>query len=206
MTDHFARLDVNRQPWLDVEELKGRFHTLSQEVHPDRVHNASPAERETANAQYSSLNTAYNTLRQPKDRIAHLIELETGVRPRDIQGMSTDLADLFLKVGAVLKEIDPLVAQKESTVSPMLKVALMDRVMVASDRLETVQREVGGLVQALDQELKSMNTAWIHAPDLGQSGRREALPLARLEEMYRLLGYYTRWQQQLSDRLFRLSL
>ena len=39
MEYHFARLTIPRRPWLDVEELKQRFHELSTEVHPDQSKN-----------------------------------------------------------------------------------------------------------------------------------------------------------------------
>ncbi len=33
-----------------------------------------------------------------------------------------------------------------------------------------------------------------------------ALPLDRLEQIYRLLGYFARWSEQLQERIFQLSL
>lgn len=82
MTDAFALLSESRRPWLDADALKSRFLPLSAEVHPDRVHSASEAEKAAANTRYAELNAAYNTLREPRDRLLHLLELEAGGKPR----------------------------------------------------------------------------------------------------------------------------
>ena len=48
MADYFALLAQPRRPWIDSEELKKRFLGLSADLHPDRVHESSPAEKERA--------------------------------------------------------------------------------------------------------------------------------------------------------------
>src|SRR5262245_34160130 len=50
MLDCFALLEQPRRPWLDSETLKNKFLDLSARVHPDRVHQASEAERKAAHA------------------------------------------------------------------------------------------------------------------------------------------------------------
>src|SRR5204862_2338470 len=76
MTDYFALLGEARRPWLDTEALKAKFLTLTANVHPDRVHKAIPAEKQTAHQLYTELNAAFNCLRGPKTRLLHLFELE----------------------------------------------------------------------------------------------------------------------------------
>ena len=78
MTDFFALLDEPRRPWLESELLKQKFLALSATVHPDRVHNLGDAERAAAQERYTELNAAYNCLREPKDRLHHLLQLELG--------------------------------------------------------------------------------------------------------------------------------
>jgi curved DNA-binding protein CbpA len=126
MFDSFSVLGEPRRPWLDPEALKEKFHALSSEVHPDRVHGASEAERRAANERYTALNAAYQCLREPRQRLAHLIELERGVRPGVIQTVPSDLMALFLEVGARLKEADRL--QAVSAGFPLRKVRLFSRV------------------------------------------------------------------------------
>src|SRR5215472_9636832 len=76
MVDYFALLDEPRRPWLDAEPLKEKFLALSATVHPDRVHNLSETERAAAQERYTELNAAYQCLREPKERLHHLLELE----------------------------------------------------------------------------------------------------------------------------------
>ena len=81
MTDYFALLGESRRPWIDPEELKAKFLALTAQVHPDRVHNASEAEKQAASRRSAEMNAAYNCLREAKTRLLHLLELERGTRP-----------------------------------------------------------------------------------------------------------------------------
>src|SRR5687768_16897340 len=99
MTDNFTLLNERRLPWLDADQLKQRFYQLSSEVHPDRTHNASATDKDTANKTYAELNAAYNCLREPKERLVHLLELETGGKPKDIQRIPPGTMDLFVEIG-----------------------------------------------------------------------------------------------------------
>jgi len=53
----------------------------------------------------------------------------------------------------------------------------------------------------LTGELKSLDVQWISADAVS---RREILP--RLEELYRLFGYFNRWNNQIQERVLQLSL
>ena len=48
MSDYFAVLGELHRPWLEPDLLNKRFLALSAEVHPDRVHTASDAEKRLA--------------------------------------------------------------------------------------------------------------------------------------------------------------
>src|SRR4051812_33187546 len=98
MIDNFALLNEPRRPWVDPDALKTKFLALSSEVHPDRVHNAAEVEKQAANQRYSELNAAYNCLREPKDRLQHLLELELGAKPKDIQRIPAGTMDEFFEV------------------------------------------------------------------------------------------------------------
>ena len=52
-------------------------------------------------------------------------------------------------------------------------------------------------------ELQAMNPAWESASQPGPP--RAALPLERLEQIYRLLSYFSRWSEQLQERIVQLS-
>src|SRR5690242_10840656 len=110
MTDNFLLLDEPRRPWLDAEALKQKFLARSAEVHPDRAHNASAAEKLAANQRYTALNAAYNCLREPKDRLRHLLELELGKKPSDLTDVPEDLMGLFFEAGKTFRETDAFLA------------------------------------------------------------------------------------------------
>ena len=199
MTDYFALLNEPRRPWLDVETLKQKFLGLSATVHPDRVHNLSEAERDAAQERYTELNTAYNCLREPKERLQHLLQLELGALPKDIQRIPSDLMDLSLEVGKACREADAFLAEKARVTSPLLQVTFFERGQEFADKLQVIRQRVNSLSERLTEELQQIDAAW-------QSGGvpREAL-LQRLEELYRLFSYFARWSGQLQERVVRLS-
>src|SRR6185503_437127 len=122
MTDYFALLEEPRRPWLDTESLKKKFLSRSSEVHPDRVHNAAEAEKQMASRHYAELNAAFNCLREPKTRLRHLLELELGTKPEDLQEIPPDLADLFLEVAGLRRQVDGFLAERAKVQSPLLRV------------------------------------------------------------------------------------
>lgn len=205
MTDFFALLDEARRPWIDPEALKEKFLALSAAVHPDRVHNASPAEKDVATRRYAELNAAYNCLREPRDRLLHLIELESGARPRDIQRIPPGTMDLFVEVGQTCRDVDAFLAEKEKVTSPLLKVQLFERGMEWTDKLNALQQRIHARRDELLAELQQLNQAWASAPALGTPERGAALPLERVEEIYRVLSYVARWTQQIQERVVPLA-
>src|SRR6266480_4581877 len=98
MADYFFLLDEPRRPWLDPEVLKAKFHVLTSTVHPDRVHRATEPEKQAANQRYAELNAAYQCLREPKDRLRHLLELERGIKVEDVQKISPGTMDWFMEI------------------------------------------------------------------------------------------------------------
>jgi curved DNA-binding protein CbpA len=203
MTDNFALLKEPRRPWIDSDLLKQKFLALSSEVHPDRVHNAPPVEKQAAVERYSALNAAYNCLREPKERLRHLLELELGTKPADIQRIPPGMMDAFFEVGRLCKETDAFLAEKAGVTSPLLKVQLFERGQEWTDQLNALQRTINARRDELLLELQAMNPVWESGSPTGSP--RAALPLERLEQIYRLLGYFSRWSEQLQERVVQLS-
>lgn len=199
MTDYFALLNKPRRPWLEPEQLKETFLTLSTTVHPDRVHNLGEAERAAAQERYTALNAAYNCLREPKDRLRHLLELELGTLPKDIQRIPSDLMDLSMEIGKACREADVFLAEKEKITSPLLQVTFFERGQEFADKLQALRQRVIALNDRLIEELKQMDAVWESS-----IGTRNSL-LQRLEEIYRLVSYFARWTAQIQERVVRLS-
>lgn len=203
MPDYFALLNETRRPWLEPALLKAKFLTLSAELHPDRIHNASEPDKAAATQRYAELNTAFNCLREPKDRLGHLLELELGHKPKDLQEIPADLADLFIEIAQLCQQANAFLAEKAKVSSPMLRVQLFERGQEWAERLSTMQRRIGQRQKKLVRELQLFDAEWNETS--GNASARAPL-LNKLAEIHRLLGFYARWSSQIQEAIVQLTL
>ena len=206
MNDAFAVLSEPRRPWVDVDRLKARFREISSPLHPDRFQSASSEEQASANARFTELNSAYNQLREARERLPLLIELESGAPPRDIQRIPPGTMDLFVEVGQACRDCDAFLPRLTAATSPMLKLQVMREGLEWADRLQVLQGKVRSKQEELETQLRQMNPVWEQAPDIGTPGRAATLPLERLEQIYRGLSYVARWTEQLQERIVQLAI
>jgi DnaJ-domain-containing protein 1 len=199
MTDCFALLEQPRQPWLNADILREKFLELSAPVHPDRLAAADEPERAAADTQFAELNTAYQTLRQTRSRLGHLLELETGAPPPRVENVSRTLADLFFQVSGLCRQADAFLASRTAATSPVIKAGFFAQGLEWIDRLQQFQQTLAQQTDALEKELESLSDPDASLPS------RPAWPVPRLEEIYRSLSYLTRWNAQLQERLVHLS-
>jgi len=197
--DYFALLDEPRRPWLDPDLLKQKFLTLSSSTHPDKIHSASESEKNAASKKFAELNAAYNCLSAPKGRLLHLLELERGAKPKDVQQIPAGLADLFAEVATVCRETDGFLAEKAKAVSPLLQVQFFERAQERIEKLNALQKKLNNLSEQLFAELKLLDTKW------SNPGPRDDL-LNDLEKLYRLFSYFNRWGGQIQEQIVQLSL
>jgi len=200
VTDNFALLNEPRRPWLEADLLKQKFLALSANLHPDRIHSASESDKIAATKKFTELNAAYNCLAEPKLRLLHLLELELGAKPKDIQQIPAALADLFAEVANSCRSADGFLVEKNKATSPLLQVQLFECGQNWVEKLNGLQRKLNELREQLTGELKALDTRWILANAVS---RREILP--KLEELYRLFGYFNRWNGQIQERIVQLS-
>jgi len=189
--DYFALLGQPRLPWLEVDALKAGFLALSGERHPDR---ADAADKEAANQRYAELNAAYNCLREPKDRLAYLIKLETGQPPSDLQENPASLVDLFFNLAPVFQAVDKFLKEKSAATSPLAKVKLFTDGMDWFDQLTQLQSQINVRRQKLDAALQELSVAWTSAPSYDEA-----------TALYREFSYLKRWSEQIQERLSRLA-
>lgn len=199
--DYFALLDEPRRPWLNADSLKQKFLARSANLHPDKIHSASESEKNVASKKFAELNAAYNCLAAPKSRLLHLLELELGAKPRDIQQIPNDLANIFAEVSMACGSADRFLAEKAKATSPLLQVQLFERAQEWVEKLNLLQKKLGSLREQLLAKLQSLDAQWI----AGDSQTRRNL-LNELEELYRLFGYFNRWNGQIQERIVQLSL
>ena len=203
MTDYFALLQEPRRPWLDPALLKAKFLARSAELHPDRVHGAGEPEKAAAAQRYLELNSAFNCLRAPKDCLRHLLELELGRKPEDLQEIPADLADIFMEVARLCRQANAFLAERARVGSPVLRVQLFERGQEWAERLGAMQGRVGERREKLIRELRDLDAAWNETQ--GNTAARAPL-LRRLEEIHRLLSFYTRWNSQIQEAIVQLTL
>ena len=201
MIDYFVLLNEPRRPWLDPDSLKKKFLALSTESHPDRVHGAGVSEKEAAQKRYTDLNAAYNCLRENKSRLVHLLELERGSKPKDVQNIPPALMEMFLRVREVCQQADAFLAERAGVNSPLLKVQMFERAQEITESLAKVQQQINPWQEELIIQLKKIDSAWDGSQ---QPGNREDT-LKKMEEIYPLFSYFSRWSGQIQERIAQLS-
>ncbi len=204
MTDCFALLGEPRRPVLDVEQLKARFHVRAAETHPDRFHNSPEAERLAATESHTEFNAAYNTLREPKDRLAHLLELELGRKPGGIESVPEDLMAGFMEVGQLCRQVDAFLAADAVVTSPILRVQRFQQSIAWTDKLNATLTQLAATLDGTLVGAADWNAVWDGAPPVGSAKRAEALPLEALARLFRRVSFLTRWSAQLRERVGRL--
>ena len=202
--DYFALLGMPRRPWIDLEGLQSKFVTLSAERHPDRIHSATVVERETATERFRELNAAYSCLKDTKRRLGHLVELETGRPPANLETLAAGSSDFYFAVGQACRAADHYLKQKPS--SPLLRVQFYQGAMDRVEKLQGFQSALEARRKELEGSLEGMNAAWESAPPLDSAERKRALPLRELEQVFREMSYVTRWAEQTRQRVLELSL
>ena len=201
MPDYFALLEETRRPWLDTEDVKRKFITLSSPVHPDRIHSAAAEAKAAAAKSFAEFNAARQHLADHKLRLLHLLELELGDRPKDIQEIPDKLASLFTGVATACRQTDAFLAEKARVTSPLLQVNFFGQGLEWVEKLQRLQQNLNLFHQQLLNELQALDETWMQAA--APAGRRPLL--VRLEELYRLFGYFNRWNSQIQERIVQLS-
>jgi curved DNA-binding protein CbpA len=203
MIDYFALLDVPRRPWLEADFLKQKFIALSSEFHPDRTQGDESQKKESQN-RYTGINTAYSCLRNPKERLSHLILLERGEHASELQNVPEGLMDIFMKVADACRKTDHFLDEKAAATSPLLKAQLFERGQECSDQMAALQSKLGGSREELVAALKQLDADWERQARTGTGQRQELL--AQLEEVRRLFGFVDRWISQVQERFVQLAL
>jgi DnaJ-domain-containing protein 1 len=204
VTDYFSLLNEPRRPWLDTEQLKARFISLSAECHPDRA--TTPGERAAATTRFTELNAAHNCLRDPRERLHHLLALEGQSDARQVRSVPPAVAELVLPAEQLCREVTAFLGEQAKATSPLVQAQQFERALDWQERVAAMQQRLAGHRARLDETARALNAVWEQADSLPAHQRAAALPLAQLEELYRAYSYVTRFQQQLQERFVQLAL
>ena len=194
MVDFFALLNLPRAPWIEAEDVQKRFLELSAPVHPDRVHGLSAAEKEEANRKFAELNRAATMLRDHKERLQHLIVLETGAASGAAQNISGEFVELFGRVGEVCRKVDLFLSERAKATSPMVQAQLFGRGLELSDLVAELQARVAEVKGRAEEELKGIGERW---------GDKKAW--GRVAELAHVFAMVSKWEGQLRERFASLA-
>lgn len=197
MVDYFALLNVPRAPWVESEEVQKRFLELSAAVHPDRVHHLGAAEKEEANRKFAELNKAATILRDHKERLQHLIALESGAAPSAAQNISGEFVELFGRVGEVCRKVDLFLSERAKATSPMVQAQLFGTGLELSDAVSELQAKVAEVKGKAEEELKGMGARW----NEGKEGKE----LERAANLAHVFAMVSKWEGQLRERFAALA-
>jgi molecular chaperone HscB len=150
---------------LDLTELEHAFHRLSRKLHPDRFARAGENEKQWSLADTALLNDAYRTLKDPLRRTEYLLKLHgaeigeehSGKDRNDPSRVPADLLEEVFDLNMQLEEMRMARTTGES-----------DPVLQAS--LEQAKRKFDGLLDAVDQDLRTQWQIW----DEGDAAARKA--------------------------------
>ncbi len=189
--DFFALLGERHRPWLDPERVKETFHRLSRTEHPDQ-------QQASDDADFARLNRAQATLREPKARLRHLLELEyPDVKLSGPSDVPPGLSDWFVSVHGLLREVDGFLAKKAGASSALAKALLAREEFVVREKVESHLEQIDALQTAATEDLQAFDARWADG--------RPADAATTLHALYQRFAYLTRWAEQLRERLFQFG-
>ena len=188
--DPFALFELPPAPGVDAAALKERFARATSESHPDKFAQSPEAERAEAEARYTKLNQAYQTLIDPRARLLALYEMTKGEKPRDIQRIPPGTMDLFKEVGEMCRQLDVFLEMKRVKTGRLERAGLMSEELSLQDALVELRMKLEQFAATVDAELAALDARW-------RSGDKN---LDALETVYRKYSYVSRWRQQLEER------
>ena len=151
-----------------------------------------------ADASFAQLNLAQTTLRDPKARLRHLLELGVSGGPADRpDDVPATLADQFAPIHGLLREIDALLARKAAAPSALTRALLAREEFALRERTEERLTQVEMYATRRTTRPLCLRRRWEERPTDAAT---------RLHELYQRFSYLSRWLEQLRERLFQLGM
>lgn len=189
MIDYFALLDQPQQPSLEMDSLTSAYHAKARETHPD-------AGRENPDT-FATLNEAFQTLRDPRRRLHHLLTLHGHPPDAERQNLPQPLADLFPEIMATIQTADGVLNSLKTATTALARSLQQRALLEVVARIAAARRQLSELYDAALEELEISSAGWRANP---------AQQIEPLTQLYFRLTYLGRWLAQLEDRNTELSL
>jgi len=202
MQDYFALLELPRLPWLNPETVKEHFIRLSSPLHPDRQSQAGT--ESSGNSRYAELNEAQRALSETRSRLRHLIELETGAPPSDINQVPEAVSDVFFEASQAIRPAEAFVRNRPAEQSAMQKVKRMEESLGHMERLKEVHERIQGLCVELEKRLEAMNEEFAGSRERAEAGGGRERQLKELADIWRDYSYLSKWRSQIRELQMRL--
>lgn len=184
MQDAFAIFNLPRRPWLDAAALRDEFHRRSASLHPDAGGDSD---------QFTQLNSAHQTLREPAARLRHLLELEAPALLAQAQQIPPALADRFMRVAAARQSSSAFLAKHRAASSPLARALLAAEHATQSRALDATLADLESAQTESIAQLQKLDADW-------QSH------LAELATLQAALSYLEKWTAQLRESQLQLTL
>ncbi len=186
--DVFAILEMEPRPWLDPDDLKTRYRTLSEAQHPDRAGSQAAAGS-------ADLTRAFQVLSSPAQRLRALLQREPDAPNWRTGQVPAEMVDLFMAISADLKIADDLIARLDQATTQLSRALLTPQILGSRQKLEAHLAKVRALQEEADTDLRALDDLW-------HTDRSQALKA--LPALYQKLSYLAKWRDQLRQRMATL--
>ncbi len=169
MINYFHLLSQPENAHLDLDALTESYTALASEHHPDKGGDE---------LKFNEINTAYQTLKSPSQRLKHLMELaEINYDKRGT--VSNHLMNTFMSTGETLQKADTFIKKKQAATSALAKALLEPQTI---DIQESISQQIDNIEQQQQQTLANTTS-----PDHYEISSRD-------------LAFLEKWQAQLKQR------
>ncbi len=126
---------------LDHDDLRARYLHLARDMHPDRLLNRGPAEREIVLRNSARLNEAYEVLRDPMQRAEYLLEVSGGASAAVDK---TVPQSVLIETLSLREELDEARASEDGAALAALEQAVRQRHDELAGRIAELARRLPG--------------------------------------------------------------
>jgi len=200
LSDSFAILGFDRNPWLDPQELKDRYVQRAKEAHPDHKTESS----ESAGQEAASINQAFKTLENSATRIAHFLILETGRDVTQDRNVPEELISLFMDLGPLFQQADQLILKVKNETSQILRARHFMAASPLLTKLSNIQSGIVASLQSSEEKAKEVQKAWLNK-ELRQDPKSRQEILQALTKIYGTISFSQRWLDTINEKSFELT-